>query len=331
LKIGIVGGSGYIGFNLASHLQKKFHVRIIDVRPSSGNLENFEYVKCDIRNVEDVKRAIEGLDLVIHSAIVQIPRINEEKRLGYEVNVIGIQNVCKSVDESKSVKGLLLTGTWHTIGEREINGIIDEHFGYRPDKVEDRAKLYALSKILQECIVRYYDSLSKKIFGIIRMGTVLGEGMPEKTAANIFITGGLAGLSMTPYKHSMYRPMLFVDVRDICRAFESFANKILNNDITKDYNIPHIINVMYPEPITILELAQIISDTIARLTDSKIVPSIEIVDKGLPSLFSQDDKNKFKVDVSKAVNFLGINMFTTPEQSIERIVRTLLLKSSCDE
>jgi len=72
---------------------------------------------------------------------MQILRINKEKRLGYEVNVIGTQNVCKAVDECKSVKGLILTGTWHTIGEREINGIVDESFGYRPDKVEDRARL----------------------------------------------------------------------------------------------------------------------------------------------------------------------------------------------
>jgi nucleoside-diphosphate-sugar epimerase len=35
--------------------------------------------------------------------------------------------------------------------------------------------------------------MSEKIFGIIRMGTVLGDGMLEKTAANIFIERALRG------------------------------------------------------------------------------------------------------------------------------------------
>jgi len=79
----------------------------------------------------------------------------------------------------------------HTIGERELRGVIDEEFGFRPDKVEDRARLYALSKIAQESVVRFYDEVSEKIFGIVRMGTVLGMLMPEKTAANLFIENGL--------------------------------------------------------------------------------------------------------------------------------------------
>jgi nucleoside-diphosphate-sugar epimerase len=41
------------------------------------------------------------------------------------------------------------------------------------------------------------------IYGIIRLGTVLGEGMPEKTAANIFIDKGLKGEPLTSYKHRL--------------------------------------------------------------------------------------------------------------------------------
>lgn len=60
--------------------------------------------------------------------------------------------------------------------------------------------------------------MSDKIYGIIRMGTVLGVGMPERPATNIFITRGLRGEPITPYKHSMYRPMLYVDIEDVCKA-----------------------------------------------------------------------------------------------------------------
>jgi len=56
-------------------------------------------------------------------------------------------NICRAVAEEPNIKGMILAGSWHTIGERELSGIIDEEFGFRPDKVEDRTRLYALSKI----------------------------------------------------------------------------------------------------------------------------------------------------------------------------------------
>ena len=79
----------------------------------------------------------------------------------------------------ENIGGIILASTWHIMGEREFDGIINEEIGFRPDKVEDRARLYVLSKIAQEVITRFYDEMSDKVFGIIRMGTVLGEKMPE--------------------------------------------------------------------------------------------------------------------------------------------------------
>jgi UDP-glucose 4-epimerase len=317
--IGIVGGSGFIGFSLARHLSSTFNVKIVDIKEPKDKSFPFEY--CDIRNYEHVKKALADVDLVIHTAIIQIPLINENKRLAYEVNFIGTHNVCKAADELPNVKGMILTGSWHTIGERGLEGVIDEEFGYRPDKVEDRARLYVLSKIAQETMVRYYDDMSNKIYGIIRLGTVLGEGMPEKTAANIFIENGLKGKPLTPFKHSMHRPMLYVDVNDVCYAFEAYARKILEGEIRKNNLSDHIINVYYPEPITILDLAEIVKNAIAKLTNGNVVPRIEIVDQGTKQLFHENDKTKFKVDITKSFRVLGINKLAHPREAIESIVR----------
>jgi len=208
------------------------------------------------------------------------------------------------------------------MGERELIGKINEEFEFRPDKVEDRARLYALSKIAQETIVRFYDEMSDKLFSIIRLGTVLGKGMPKKTVANIFITEGLNNKPLTPYRHSMYRPMLYVDINDVCKVYEKFAVKILNGELEKNENsLSHIVNVYYPEPITILELAELIRDVIIKLTNGKISLSIEIVDKGKPMLFTKEDKKKMKVDISKLTNLLGLKKLINPTESIERIIK----------
>jgi len=327
-RIGIIGGSGYIGSSLARYLLSNFDIKVLDVKQPSEDLrEKISYVFCDIRDPLQVKKHLKDVDLVIHTAIIQIPLINEQRRLGYEVNIVGTQNICRAVDENSRIKGMILAGTWHVIGERELKGIVSEEFGFRPDKVEDRARLYAFSKIAQETIVRFYDEMSEKIFGIIRMGTVLGEGMPEKTAANIFIKRGLRGETITPYKHSMYRPMLYVDISDICKAYEIFSSKILNKEVKKEGNsLDHIVNVYYPEPITILELAEIVQKAIMKYTDNTICPKIEVVDTGLKPLFNKDDKRKIKVDISRAIKFLGLTKLKSPKESIEEIVKNRIIE-----
>jgi len=324
-KIGIVGGSGFIGFSLAKHLSSFFSVKILDVKEPKNKLKSLIFELCNIRNFEQVKKALNDVDLVIHTAIIQIPLINENKRLAYEVNFLGTANICKAVDELPNIKGMILAGSWHTIGERELTGVLDEEFGFRPDKVEDRARLYALSKMAQEAVVRFYDEMSEKVYGIIRMGTVLGEGMPKKTAANIFITRGLADGSITPYKHSMHRPMLYVDIEDACKAYERFARRILNEEFEKTGNsLSHIVNVYYPEPITIMELAEIVREAIIKCTGGKVKPPIEIIDQGKPLLYNKEGKGRIRVDVTKAQKMLGLEKLTSPRESIEKIIKNRL-------
>jgi UDP-glucose 4-epimerase len=322
-KIGITGGAGFIGSSLAKYLLQNYEVKVIDLQPPPNHLKgSVEYAKCDIRDFEELKKSLKDVDLVIHTAIIQIPLIAENKRLGYEVNLIGTQHVCRAVDEIAQIKGMILASSWHTIGERDLFGLINEEFGFRPDKVENRARLYTLSKIGQEVITRFYDEISSKIYGIIRLGTVLGEGMPEKTAANIFITQGIKGGPITPYLQSMYRPMLYVDIDDVCLAFGIYAEKIFKGETeTKSNSLNHIVNIYYPVPITVLELANLVKSSILKYTNHKVDPKIEIVDTGQPSLFSPDAKDKMKIDNKFVQSFLGMSHFTNPVDSIEKIIK----------
>lgn len=322
-KIGIVGGGGFIGAVLARHLSKFFKVKVLDKKPVPKLKEELEFQRCDVRRYGDVERGLRDVELVIHSAIVQIPQINEEKRLGYEVNVLGTQNVCEVVERNPLIKGMILTGSWHVVGERELRGVIDEEFGFRPDKVEDRARLYAFCKICQETIVRVYDEMSEKVYGVIRMGTVLGKGMPEKTAASIFIQRGLRGKPLTPFRHSMYRPMLYVDVKDVCRAFEVYVRKILDGKIGAR-GLSNVVNLYWPEPITILELAEMVRDAVIKYSGSKIRPEVEVVERGEPIMFTPEDKELIRVDISRVMDFLDLEELINPKESIDRLVRERL-------
>jgi UDP-glucose 4-epimerase len=319
-KIAISGGSGYVGTALCSALSNEFEVQILDRKMGNAAVGNF--LECDVRQYDEVEKGISGCDLLIHAAIVQIPKINQDTKLGYEVNILGTHNVCKAVKSSRRCKGLILVSSWHTMGERGITGTVDEKFGMRPDMVEERARAYALSKMGQEAIVRLHDENSRdKVFGLVRIGTALGENMPSMTAANLFINAALEGKPMTPYEHSMYRPMLFADILDVSRAFRSYASKILAGSITATGNsLDHITNVYYPEPITILELAEIIRDSVIDLSNGKIRPRIEVVKKEALSIFGPESKGAIRVDLAKSRELLGLQDLTHPKDALKRII-----------
>jgi len=314
--VAIVGGSGFVGSSLAEHLSDHFSVTIVDkVQPTVPGA----FKICDIRDADSLRRTLQGFDLVVNTAIVQIPAINEKKRLGYEVNVLGTQNICEAVEGIDSIKGLIHASSWHVFGERHIRGLLDEESGYYPDKVEERAKLYAACKISQETIVRITSEMSSKSHAIVRLGTILGEGMPPGTAASIFIDNALKGLPMTPFAHALHRPMLYVDLGDVCKAFESLAFRILDNDPV-DSETPTIVNLFCPPPLTIIELARIVQKKVIKLTRGAESPKIRIVDKGTKPIYTSRDKRLFTVDVSRARRLLRNDRLISPSQSIELIL-----------
>ena len=98
VKVGIVGGSGYIGSKLADYLSEMYTVKVVDKRPPRDRNRAIEYQQANILKYNEIKDALDDVELVLHTAIVQIPQINEQKRLGYEVNLLGTQNVCRIVD-----------------------------------------------------------------------------------------------------------------------------------------------------------------------------------------------------------------------------------------
>jgi len=63
-----------------------------------------------------------------------------------------------------------------------------------------------------------------------------------------------------------------------------------------------------------------------RLTNNAVQPKIEIVDTGQRTLFREDDKYRVKVNIEKAMKFLGLGRLKSPEESIEEIVKKRLAR-----
>jgi nucleoside-diphosphate-sugar epimerase len=145
--------------------------------------------------------------------------------------------------------------------------------------------------------------------------------MPELTAASIFIRNALSGKPLTPYKHSMYRPMLFIDIEDDCKAYEVVVGRVLEGSLR---GVNNVFNIVYPEPVTVIELAEYIKQIVYvyEETGGRINPSIEIVDKGLPSAFIPEDKHRFQVKIDRIRELLSGYVLKHPKETLRKIVKS---------
>jgi len=116
--------------------------------------------------------------------------------------------------------------------------------------------------------------------------------------------------------------MLYVDVRDVAQAFRAYAESVLDGEVEKGgSSLGRVLNFFYPEPFAVLEVAEMVRDVVREVSGGALEPRVEVVDQGASSLFDPDAKRRFKVDVSRALSFLGLDRLTSPRESIERIVR----------
>ena len=99
----ITGGSGYVGTYLVRYLieNSEMNIRIFDHKIGEkfekyveSNSERIDFLKGDIRNLNQVRDASFGVDFVVHlAAITSVPESITNPKLTFEVNVEGTQNI----------------------------------------------------------------------------------------------------------------------------------------------------------------------------------------------------------------------------------------------
>ena len=170
----VTGGAGYLGRNLVYELIWRGHrVRILDKVELSFNHEGLDFVKGDLCNFEDVRKACEGIDTIFHTAAMYVflgwaPRKLRDEI--FAVNVGGPQNVVEAALDA-GVKRLVHTSSNNvTFGGPIIDG--DETLPYVA-KPED---LYTETKILGEKTVLAANGRGALLTCAIRPGGIYGPG-----------------------------------------------------------------------------------------------------------------------------------------------------------
>jgi CDP-paratose 2-epimerase len=128
----ITGGAGFIGTNLAERLLTLGHrVVILDNLSRAGvdqnaswlqqrHRRNLRIVVGDVRESQDVRRAMEGVHHVFHlAAQVAVTTSLADPRTDFEVNALGTLNVLEEMRRSGQARSIIFTSTNKVYGGLE--------------------------------------------------------------------------------------------------------------------------------------------------------------------------------------------------------------------
>lgn len=167
-KITVTGGAGFIGSNLCEKLLESGHTVVCLDNFSTGKRENIEpflsnthftLIEGDIRSLDTCRKAVEGMDYVLHEAALgSVPRSINDPITSNEVNVSGFLNMLVAARDAK-VKRFVYAASSSTYGDST-----------ELPKVEDRIgkplSPYAITKYVNEL----YADVFAKTYGMETIG-----------------------------------------------------------------------------------------------------------------------------------------------------------------
>jgi UDP-N-acetylglucosamine 4-epimerase len=318
----ITGGAGFIGSNLAEELLGRGHVvRILD-NFATGKIENLlplleKYPEAltlqvgDIRNLDDCKKATEGIDYVFHEAALgSVPRSIKDPITSNDVNVTGFLNMLVASRDS-AVKRFIYAASSSTYGDSKSLPKVEDVIG-KP------LSPYAITKYVNEL----YADVFSKTYGIETIGLRYFNVFGSRQDPN----GAYAAVIPLFVKKLMAHesPVINGD-GEYSRDFTYIDNVIQMNLLAMETTNPEAVNTVYNtaygERTTLNQLVQYLKEYLseydAAIADVEVkhgpnragdIPhSLANIDKAR-ELLKYDPKFSMKQGLKEAVKWYWENL-----------------------
>lgn len=223
MHILITGGSGFLGINLTRYLLKRGHsVRSIDFAPFDyPEKDKIDAMLHDIRDLEAVKKSMEGIDVVVHTAAA-LPLYTKEEIMSTDVQ--GTKNILNEA-KAHGVKRVI------QISSTAVYGIPDHHPLLETDKMQGVGP-YGEAKILAEQACLDARKLGMCV-PIIRPKSFIG---PERLGVFAMLYDWAKDGHGFPMIGSGNNKYQFLDVEDLCDAIYLCMTKD-ENIVNDTFNI----------------------------------------------------------------------------------------------
>ena len=226
----ITGGSGSLGKALIEHLLKNSKARRIaifsrdelkqlELRNYFNNDSRLRWFLGDVRDIERLKRAFHGVDLVIHAAALKQVDTGEYNPMEFiKTNVLGSQNVIDAAIETK-VKKVVALSTDKASSPINLYGATK----LTADKLFVAANNYSMSYGTAFCVVRYGNVMGSRgsVIPFFRQIAESGKPLP------------LTDLRMTRFWISIQQAVEFVvESFEIMQGGELYVPRIPSMKLT---------------------------------------------------------------------------------------------------
>lgn len=294
----VAGGAGYIGSLLVERLlEKGYRVRVLDsllygdepLRPVR-NHPDFELIVGDCRNIQDVVRAVRGVESIINlAAIVGDPACEQDRGPALETNYAATRMLIE-IAKGHGVSRFLFASSCSVYGATDFE--MDENAAVQP------ISLYGQTKVDSE---RALFDARNDIFHptILRFATVFGLGYRPRfdLVVNLLTAKARQEGVITIYNGQQWRP--FIHVRDLVRATVQVLEspvRLVSGEVFNvgDTRLNH----------TLTEVADVIRDAFPNVR-------VEHVDNS--------DRRNYRVNFDKLLNRTGFRARYTLRDGVEEI------------
>lgn len=246
MKVAIVGGSGFIGTNLAELFKiKNIDFTILDKVKSEKYPENWIY--CDVTEYESLVNSLDQHDIIINLAAEHKDNVHPIN-LYYEVNVEGAKNVCKAAD-TLNINNIVFTSSVAVYGFVEKD--TDESGEFAPFNHYGKSKLEA-----EKIYDAWFNSSEGKKLVTIRPTVVFGIG----NRGNVF----------NLFKQTASGRFLMIGSGDNEKSMAYVENIVAFLELTLTFTAGyHLINYVDKPDFTMNELSTVIYKCLGK--KSKII------------------------------------------------------------
>ena len=299
MTILVTGGAGYVGSILTRMLlEKGYQVRLLetfrfgeDSISDIRNHKNLEVMHGDITNNEDVNKALEDIEGVIHLAgIVGDPACAVNIEEAIETNFIATTRLARSCKEKKTGK-FVYASTCSVYGAPE--GLVDENSPAKP------VSLYGETKADSEATVL---ALASEGFNPIigRLATIYGISprMRFDLVVNYLTMRAITKGTIKIFGGEQWRP--FLNVYDAARGYIFLLEQDLEVSDQNIYNLGSS-----EENYQIIQLGEMIGDMIPG-TNVEVIKEIK-------------DKRTYRVSFDKIIE-LGFKVEKNLKQGISEMI-----------